>query len=52
MNMKICHRDVKPENFLFVDKTEKSVLKVVDFGLSTHYQEKKKGKYVKVSLTS
>lgn len=30
----ICHRDVKPENFLFVEKSIDSEIKVIDFGLS------------------
>lgn len=30
----ICHRDIKPDNFLFKDKSEKSSVKVIDFGLS------------------
>jgi calcium-dependent protein kinase len=38
---KIVHRDVKPENLL-IDKvssldTEKLVVKVIDFGISTHF---------------
>lgn len=33
----ICHRDVKPENFVFVSKEGESMhtLKLIDFGLST-----------------
>ncbi|KMZ71584.1 Calcium-dependent protein kinase-like protein [Zostera marina] len=30
----IVHRDLKPENFLFTSKDEKSLIKVIDFGLS------------------
>lgn len=33
-NPPIVHRDLKPENILFKDKSETSVLKVIDFGLS------------------
>lgn len=33
----ICHRDIKPDNFMFVDKTEHSTLKMIDFGLSTRF---------------
>jgi calcium-dependent protein kinase len=30
----ICHRDLKPQNFLFEDKSEEAELKLIDFGLS------------------
>jgi len=35
----ICHRDLKPENFLFAtkDTVEKSIVKVIDFGLATTF---------------
>jgi calcium-dependent protein kinase len=38
---KIVHRDLKPENFLFLDKqpVEKAILKIIDFGLSTRFEE-------------
>ena len=32
----IIHRDLKLENFLFVDRTDDS-LKMIDFGLSKHF---------------
>lgn len=35
----ISHRDLKPENLLFSDKTEGSVLKIIDFGLSRYDDE-------------
>jgi len=31
----IAHRDVKPENLLFLDQTKTSLLKLIDFGLSS-----------------
>ncbi len=31
----ISHRDLKPDNFLFVDNTEDSEIRIIDFGLST-----------------
>jgi len=38
---KIVHRDLKPENFLFLDKlpVEKAILKIIDFGLSTRFED-------------
>lgn len=36
-NHNIVHRDLKLENFLFVDGTEESALKLIDFGLSQHF---------------
>lgn len=43
----ICHRyfiwwltrDLKPENFLFESKKDTSMIKIIDFGLSTSYLE-------------
>jgi calcium-dependent protein kinase len=37
---KVMHRDLKPENFLFSTKesVEKSPLKIIDFGLSAHFE--------------
>ena len=37
----IAHRDLKPENFLFQSKDaiEKSILKIIDFGLSTKFED-------------
>lgn len=39
----ICHRDLKPENFLFLTKgrVEKSVLKIIDFGVSCMFDHNK-----------
>merc|ERR1712232_408338 len=35
----VCHRDLKPENFIFSTKEaiEKSILKIIDFGLSCSF---------------
>merc|ERR1719160_91288 len=37
---KVCHRDLKPENFLFLNKDaiDKSILKIIDFGLSCKFE--------------
>ncbi len=32
-------RDLKPENFLFESRKEGSLIKIIDFGLSTSYLE-------------
>mmetsp|Transcript_39460 Transcript_39460/g.69400 ORF Transcript_39460/g.69400 Transcript_39460/m.69400 type:complete len:557 (+) Transcript_39460:51-1721(+) len=39
----ICHRDLKPENFLFSsnDPVERSVLKIIDFGVSTIFDPRR-----------
>jgi len=36
----VCHRDMKPENFLFMTKEpiEKNLLKIIDFGLSCKFE--------------
>eukprot|EP00930_Biecheleria_cincta_P013779 TRINITY_DN1211_c1_g1_i1.p1 TRINITY_DN1211_c1_g1~~TRINITY_DN1211_c1_g1_i1.p1 ORF type:complete len:504 (+),score=117.78 TRINITY_DN1211_c1_g1_i1:110-1621(+) len=36
-----CHRDLKPENFLFLSKDpiQSNVLKIIDFGLATYYED-------------
>ena len=43
-NLKIMHRDLKPENILLESKDLNSQLKVIDFGVSTHYTPGKKEK--------
>lgn len=37
---KIAHCDLKPDNFLFLNESEDSVLKVIDFGMSKHVQRR------------
>lgn len=34
----ICHRDIKPDNFIFKEKHESSELKMIDFGLSKSFR--------------
>eukprot|EP00917_Polyrhabdina_sp_WS-2016_P007092 GHVP01015767.1.p1 GENE.GHVP01015767.1~~GHVP01015767.1.p1 ORF type:complete len:700 (+),score=88.02 GHVP01015767.1:2257-4356(+) len=42
---KIVHRDIKPENILFLDESQNSILKVVDFGLSSTMDRIRKTQY-------
>ncbi|CEM40049.1 unnamed protein product [Vitrella brassicaformis CCMP3155] len=35
----IVHRDIKAENFLFLDRTETSPLKMIDFGMSARLEQ-------------
>ena len=35
----IVHRDIKPENLLLVDDSNELNIKLIDFGLSTHYDK-------------
>ena len=37
-NHKIVHRDLKPENLLLESKEKDALIKIVDFGLSAHYE--------------
>lgn len=47
---KICHRDLKPENFLLLTKDDNSPLKVIDFGLSTMFNDTKQGNVKKDAM--
>ena len=38
-NNNVIHRDLKPENFLFLTKADDSPIKVIDFGLSTLFED-------------
>eukprot|EP00923_Selenidium_pygospionis_P035508 GHVN01061944.1.p1 GENE.GHVN01061944.1~~GHVN01061944.1.p1 ORF type:complete len:505 (+),score=94.94 GHVN01061944.1:247-1761(+) len=38
---KIVHRDLKPENLLLESKSKDALIKIIDFGLSTHFDAKK-----------
>eukprot|EP00808_Paulinella_micropora_P021448 g26978.t1 len=49
-DLKIAHCDIKPENFLFLDKREKSPIKIIDFGMAKytdarHYLNKVAGTF-------
>ena len=35
----ICHRDMKPENFLFATKSPDAEIKLIDFGLSRKFEK-------------
>jgi len=50
----ICHRDLKPENFLLLTKAEDSPIKVIDFGLSTVFDDNSKKGVInqKVAMTT
>lgn len=39
---KICHKDLKPENFLFASKEPGAALKLIDFGLSQIFEDPSK----------
>eukprot|EP00923_Selenidium_pygospionis_P000451 GHVN01000799.1.p1 GENE.GHVN01000799.1~~GHVN01000799.1.p1 ORF type:complete len:348 (-),score=40.75 GHVN01000799.1:191-1234(-) len=40
--MKIVHRDLKPENLLLESKAADALIKIVDFGLSSHFDPAQK----------
>jgi len=44
----ILYRDLKPENFLYLDVDENSHIKLIDFGLARDFREKQE----KVVMTS
>nr|4YSJ_A Chain A, Calmodulin-like domain protein kinase [Eimeria tenella]4YSJ_B Chain B, Calmodulin-like domain protein kinase [Eimeria tenella]4YSM_A Chain A, Calmodulin-like domain protein kinase [Eimeria tenella]4YSM_B Chain B, Calmodulin-like domain protein kinase [Eimeria tenella]4YUQ_A Chain A, Calmodulin-like domain protein kinase [Eimeria tenella]4YUQ_B Chain B, Calmodulin-like domain protein kinase [Eimeria tenella]4YZB_A Chain A, Calmodulin-like domain protein kinase [Eimeria tenella]4YZ len=41
---KIVHRDLKPENLLLENKRKDANIRIIDFGLSTHFESTKKMK--------
>ena len=45
---KVCHRDLKPENFLFEGPSTGSLIKLIDFGLSSFFMNKSDLKAVKM----
>ena len=51
----ICHRDLKPDNIIFLNKDADSPIKVIDFGLSKIFGELKpimKGNKVEKNIMS
>eukprot|EP00931_Biecheleriopsis_adriatica_P070623 TRINITY_DN443_c0_g1_i2.p1 TRINITY_DN443_c0_g1~~TRINITY_DN443_c0_g1_i2.p1 ORF type:complete len:490 (+),score=82.53 TRINITY_DN443_c0_g1_i2:100-1569(+) len=40
----IMHRDIKAENFLFMEKSPQAVVKLIDFGMSTHFDHEEDGR--------
>lgn len=38
-NKKICHKDLKPENFMYASKEPNSTIKLIDFGLSQIFED-------------
>jgi len=36
----VCHRDLKPQNWLFVNRDPDAPLKLVDFGLAKHFSQR------------
>ena len=47
---KICHKDLKPENFLYSTKSADSALKLIDFGLSQIFSDPSKKSIGKHSI--
>lgn len=47
----ISHRDLKPDNFLFINSDKDAEIRIIDFGLSTQLiQEKNKSKVLKTMV--
>lgn len=45
----ICHRDLKPDNFLFENNQEGSIIKLIDFGLSSSFIDRETSKQIKMN---
>lgn len=43
-SVKICYRDLKPENFVYVDEKPDSHIKLIDFGLAKSFEADEGGK--------
>ena len=47
---KICHKDLKPENFMFVTKDPDAAVKLIDFGLSQLFEDPRISSYDSVGI--
>lgn len=45
----ICHRDLKPDNFLFEKNKSDSLIKLIDFGLSSQFKDRENNKHIKMN---
>jgi len=41
-HQRVCHRDIKAENFMLASKSSDDTMKLIDFGLSTHFKKGEK----------
>ena len=42
--LNICHRDIKPQNFIFENESSQADLKLIDFGLAHRFEQKRREK--------